>query len=612
MDTGRRVTVGASILAAAMTITGTPGTGRDSGQQAVAATGLTPFSDCAALQDWYVSRTIDQVGPYGWGGQRWTTRRGFVPDTATAGRLSADGSPATAAADGGTGTNTQEAGVDEPDVAKTDGRLVVRLVDGRRVLLTDVSGGAPRELGSWRLPSGTYADGLLLVDDHVLVTVQRSLGFVDDVFDGRTPDRVLPGTQRPESTDVYDLDVSDPAAPVLDGHTSWKGRRVSLVEHDGVVRLVTSAGLPDLPFVRPGLGGLSPDEATARNKQVVAATTGEDWLPTVATDGRTRPGPGCADVLHPPGSVGTDAVTVSTFEPGDVEEPRATTVTGAGDVVYASADRLYVTATGLARTVVHAFATEGAGTRYVASGTVDGTVRDRWSLDEHDDRLRMALSWTGRDGLSEDNGISVLEERGGRLVTVGTLRRLGVREEVQAVRWFDDLAVVVTFRQTDPVHTVDLSDPARPRLLGALHLPGFSSYLHPIGGDRLLGLGTAAGADGTGGAMVSVLDVGDPRAARELDRLRFGPESWLEATEDPHAFTWLPEVQAAVTTLEQWGAAETDGDQTSLVLVTVSPGGTLASRPLPDPGGAAPRALPLGAGRVALVGSAVRVVDLLR
>ena len=113
--------------------------------------------------------------------------------------------------------------------------------------------------------------------------------------------------------------------------------------------------------------------------------------------------------------------------------------------------------------------------------------------------------------------------------------------------------------------------------------------------------------------MVSVLDVGDPRAARELDRLRFGPESWLEATEDPHAFTWLPEVQAAVTTLEQWGAARRrTATRPRWCCWTVSPRGTLASRPLPDPGGAAPRALPLGAGRVALVGSTVRVVDLLR
>ena len=74
---------------------------------------------------------------------------------------------------------------------------------------------------------------------------------------------------------------------------------------------------------------------------------------------------------------------------------------------------------------------------------------------------------------------------------------LGRGEDLRSVRWFDRLAVLVTFRQTDPVHTVDLSDPERPRSLGQLEVPGFSSYLHPIGDDRLLGLGTEADADGT-------------------------------------------------------------------------------------------------------------------
>ncbi len=613
MDTGRKVAVGASLLAAAMTITGTPGAGHGGGPGDVAGSGLRPFSDCDALRDWYVGRTVDQVGPYGWGGQVWTTRRGFVPDTAAQGRLAPGDSPSYAATGGSTGTNSQEAGVEEPDVAQTDGGTVVRLVDGRRIVLTDVSGSVPHRLGSWQLPARTYADGLLLVGDHVLVTSQRTLGFVDDVFGARTPGRIVPGAQGPESTDVYDLDVSDPSAPVLDGHASWPGRRLSLLEHDGTVRLVTSTGLPDLPFVQAGLSGLSPAEATAHNKQVVAATTGEDWVPRTTSDGRSRPALACADVLHPRGSTGTDTVTVSTFEPGAVETPTATAVTGGGDVVYSSTDRLYVTSAGRPSTVVHAFATEDTRTRYVASGTVRGAVRDRWSLDEHAGHLRVAVSWPGRDGASKDNGIVVLEERAGRLVPTGTLRGLGVREEVQAVRWFDDLAVVVTFRQTDPVHTVDLSDPARPRLLGALHLPGFSSYLHPIGGDRLLGLGTAAGADGSGGATASVLDVDDTRDVRELDRLRFGAESWLEATEDQHAFTWVPEAQAAVTALDRWGlTARPAGDSTSLVLLRVSPSGALTSRLLPDPGGSALRALPLGAGRVALVGTTVRVVDLLR
>ena len=90
---------------------------------------------------------------------------------------------------------------------------------------------------------------------------------------------------------------------------------------------------------------------------------------------------------------------------------------------------------------------------------------------------------------TQDNGIVVLDEKDGRLEQVGELAGLGVDEEIQSVRWFDDLAVVVTFRQMDPLYTIDLSDPTRPRRLGALKIPGFSAYLHPIGDDRLLGLG---------------------------------------------------------------------------------------------------------------------------
>ena len=63
------------------------------------------------------------------------------------------------------------------------------------------------------------------------------------------------------------------------------------------------------------------------------------------------------------------------------------------------------------------------------------------------------------------------------------------------MRWFDDLAIVVTFRQVDPLYAVDLTDPDRPRLLGELKIPGFSAYLHPLGEHRLLGLGQAADAE---------------------------------------------------------------------------------------------------------------------
>ena len=60
-----------------------------------------------------------------------------------------------------------------------------------------------------------------------------------------------------------------------------------------------------------------------------------------------------------------------------------------------------------------------------------------------------------------------MREKGSTLVEVGRVDKLGVNEEIKSVRWFDNLAIVVTFRQTDPLYAIDLTDPAEPRLMGS-------------------------------------------------------------------------------------------------------------------------------------------------
>ena len=103
-------------------------------------------------------------------------------------------------------------------------------------------------------------------------------------------------------------------------------------------------------------------------------------------------------------------------------------------------------------------------------------------MDEHDGVLRVAVS---SDSAATATSIVLLRPESGRLVDLGRLDGLGVGQELKSVRWFDDLAVLVTFQQTDPFYVVDLADPAHPRVLGALHLPGWSSYLHPVGPHHL-------------------------------------------------------------------------------------------------------------------------------
>ena len=126
----------------------------------------------------------------------------------------------------------------------------------------------------------------------------------------------------------------------------------------------------------------------------------------------------------------------------------------------------------------------------------------------------------------------------GTLRQVGRVDGLGRGETIHAVRFAGPIAYVVTFRQTDPLFTLDLADPAHPKVNGELTMPGYSAYLHPLGGNLLLGVGREATSDGlTTGVLVSLFDVADPAHPKLLDRVTL-PGTWSGAEFDAHAFTY--------------------------------------------------------------------------
>ncbi len=130
---------------------------------------------------------------------------------------------------------------------------------------------------------------------------------------------------------------------------------------------------------------------------------------------------------------------------------------------------------------------------------------------------------------------------------------------------------MVTFRQTDPLYTVDLSDPADPTVLGELKIRGFSSYLHPIGDDLLLGLGQDATRTGrTLGAQAAVFDIGDLTDPRRLGTADFNQRTELTVVWDSRAFTYLPEQRTALTPVQNWGTG-----RTRLAILRMNPDGTL-------------------------------------
>ncbi len=593
---------------------------------------LRPFEGCGQLRQWYAQTARDQVTAWGLESTPpWPIMVEAMPDVAIDGALPGamrDSSLTAAVGSGDTGTNVQEAGVDEPDLAKTDGERVV-LLDRGDLVVVDVTGAEPEEVGRLALPAGTDARQLLLVDDRAVLLSAEQV-----TVDGMVP---YPSSV-PTSTTVTTVDLADPTDPQVVLTERLTGSLVSAREQDGRVRVAISS-TPDLPFVTPG-SGMSAREALLANRQVVRDARPRDWLPAHTTSGGDLgDGIGAADVTrllpctavqHPAQSAGLGTLSVLTIDPEAPDEHPVTGLTTDGSMLYASDDRLYVATTesgwggwwegGWDRllgdagteepvTAVHAFDTTGDTTTYVASGEVHGTVPDRWAFSEHDGRLRVA-TMRGDAWSPTESRVTVLEESGADLVQVGSVGGMGVGETIRATRWFGDVAVLVTFRQTDPLYTLDLSDPTDPRVLGELKIPGFSEYLHPVGDDLLLGVGQDARTDGmTTGVQASTFDIGNLSAPQRLATLDLHADtSPVEA--DSRAFSYLPDLRLALVSTFDWSVR---GGHSGLSLVRVGDDGSLSEvdRLTRLPGAPTDvRALPLADGRVAVTAGG-RVADLL-
>jgi uncharacterized secreted protein with C-terminal beta-propeller domain len=128
--------------------------------------------------------------------------------------------------------------------------------------------------------------------------------------------------------------------------------------------------------------------------------------------------------------------------------------------------------------------------------------------------------------------VTVLRQDGARLEKVGAVGGLGHGQRIYGVRFMGARGFVVTFRQVDPLYTLDLADPTAPRVRGELEIPGYSAYLHPVGDTLLLGIGREGA-----GVQASLFDVSDMAAPKRVSQLAFGPGA-TPVESQPHAFLY--------------------------------------------------------------------------
>ena len=188
-------------------------------------------------------------------------------------------------------------------------------------------------------------------------------------------------------------------------------------------------------------------------------------------------------------------------------------------------------------------------------------LRDDYSIDEYNGTVRLALQcWSGDD---TENYIVILD---GSLNVLGQTEPFGVGESIQSVRFSENLCYAVTFYQTDPLFVFDLTDRANPVKRGELKLPGFSSYMHPVGEGYMVGVGRGGTDEGLdGSAKISLFSVADPENPVEVDQFTL-PDGWFNT--DHKAFVTRGE-NGFIVTFSRW---KDDGSEYGALYFTVENG----------------------------------------
>ena len=462
-------------------------------------------------------------------------------------------------------TNVQEAGVDEPDIVKTDGTRIVTVVNG---VLRVVDAKTRKLTGTLRLTKQPQYQpaNLLLFGDRALVVLQPQ-GFYGTVQ----------ASASAGAGPAYTL-VELSGLPTVIGTFTPNGNYVDARMIGSTVRLVVSSA-PNIKY--PTANWNQPEaKRLAAAKSAVLAAPLRAWQPTyqVTQDGVTanRVVP-CDQIQHPAQYTGQTMLTVYTIDlTKGLGALSPISLAADGDTVYATASSLYIASNPAwfgcclrydvivggarprpslpQRTQIHRFDITSFGApRYLGSGSVPGRLLSSYSLSDYDGHLRVVATAVTSKGVSTTS-VYVLDAD--TLKVTGSAGGLGRGQQVYAVRFAGPVAYVVTFRMLDPLYVLDLHDPADPREVGQLELTGYSSYLFPLPNGQLIGVGQDGNSKGlVTGLQVSLFDVSDPAAPTRLAHV-VGRDLRGEGQLDPHAFLYWPAKGLIVVPIDTWKESE--------------------------------------------------------
>ena len=435
----------------------------------------------------------------------------------------------TARADAGySATNVQVEGVDEGDIIKTDGKYIyiiasqyLKVVDAASMTLA----------GEYFLGDNANAQEMYIDKDRVTIVGSRH--------------DFQPLRPEPRAGDVM-MDI----VPIIPG-----GRFAS--SFYTFIRVLDTSNMANIKSFRYFEVEGNMNTSRKKGDYVYLVSSFYSWYrgggdmdirPLTGEGGSLAHMP-IEKIMIMPGGYGESFLTVSAVNTRDASEKvSGETIAGSGYVTYMSNDNLYLAVNDMRysswqNTNIARFAVDGGKIGYAGSCGIEGSLDNQFSMDEYKGHLRVAATvhWP-----QTYNNLFVLDAN---MDVTGKVAGYAAGERIYSARFMGDRGYVVTFRQVDPLFVFDLSNPAAPKITGELKVPGFSTYLHPVSQNILLGVGRdvydiyRTDRDGnqivigqnTGGVKVSLFDVSDMGKPKELDTLVLGDYGYAELLDNHRA-----------------------------------------------------------------------------
>ncbi|GGA73843.1 beta-propeller domain-containing protein [Ornithinibacillus halotolerans] len=437
-----------------------------------------------------------------------------------------------AASGGGGGetsdTNIQVEGIDEADMIKTDGKSIFFVRDGD-ILITSTEKENSKLLSQIKVEN-FYPFEIYLHDNLLISIGQKSEPLrveKDSEHDSDRIEMIIPEIYHGQTT-VMLYDIKDPSNPKQIREVSLEGHYNSSRILDGYLYLIANQHPPYQILT---------EEEDMEVRPFIKDTAVSDESMPVDFD----------KMYFFPESKENQFLLLTSIDLKDMnKEANIETYLGASSQIYMSQNNLYIaiekfkeieesaesevetndTAVDMmiwlprdVDTEITQFLIDSGKITYNASTLVNGTLINQFAMDERLDHFRVATT-KGNTWDEEQLSTNNLYTFDMNLEPLGKIEGLAEGERIYSVRFMEDIAYIVTFKEVDPLFVIDLKDPTKPTVLGELKIPGFSNYLHPLDDNHVIGFGQdtkLVKEEGmkepivrTDGIKISVFDVSDP------------------------------------------------------------------------------------------------------